>query len=74
VTELRKLERYRTGFKFQKKDQGEEEMFFFFWKTSDSDTNFQFDQFLRWSLVFGLLCRHTVSTPITVGTHTSGAQ
>jgi len=25
-------------------------------------------------LVFGLLCRHTVNTPITVGTHTSGAQ
>jgi len=47
---------------------------FFFWKTSDSDTNFQFDQFLRWVLGCGLSCRHTVSTPITVGTHTSGAQ
>jgi len=28
ATELRKLEGYRTGFKFQKKDQEEEEMFF----------------------------------------------
>jgi len=25
-------------------------------------------------LVFGLLCRHTASTPITAGMHTSGAQ
>ena len=24
--------------------------------------------------VFGLLCHHTASTPITSGTHTSGAQ
>jgi len=27
-----------------------------------------------WFLVFSLLCRHTASTPSTVGTHTSSAQ
>jgi len=28
----------------------------------------------KWFLVFGLLWCHTASNPITVGTHTSGAQ
>jgi len=27
-----------------------------------------------WFLVFGFLCSHTASTPITAGTFTSGAQ
>jgi len=29
---------------------------------------------LKWFLGFGLLCSHTASSPITAGTHTSGAQ
>ena len=42
--------------------------------TRETIINFFTDNRIDWFLVFGLLCRHTASNPITAEMHTSGVR
>jgi len=46
----------------------------FVWCTQSADPYCASRSRLCDFVVFGLLCRHTASNPITAGTHTNGAQ